>query len=66
MYSADLRWTHDSRTSGEQQKALFARPYKYSQVYSTIYDKNVFKYVRISQNGFLYALEACLVNLEQS
>ena len=52
MYSADLRWTHDSRTSGEQQKALFARPYKYSQVYSTIYDKNVFKYVRICQMVF--------------
>ena len=44
MYSEDLRWTHDSRTCREQQKALFARPYKYSQLYSTIYDKNVFKY----------------------
>lgn len=66
MYSEDLRWTHDSRTCREQQKALFARPYKYSQLYSTIYDKDVFKYGQNMSDGFLYALEACLVNFEQS
>lgn len=66
MYLEDLKWTHDSRTCREQQKSLFARPYKYSQLYIVQYTTVVFKYGQNMSDGFIYALEACLVNFEQS